>query len=285
MKTLTATANCFILSLYFSFLNSTRADVLKLPGDSVIQDSIGVGPQEPAFTPEELAVPPVGEIQKLYLRTVNELRGIMTARLAALPPGDEGQGSPWFIKFQAFKMGLDAVATSRRQSDCIALVPQMAELLTAREGGKGVPEFAQRYSGWVTGFGTVLINAIERHIIDENATVTAANLTNFIKVFSITGFVEEGEAENELEEITLRPGPVAVMILDPAVVVAQLKAQPWQNADRFLGAVTSAEAFVGYENAGTGLAVLKTKYAANKAAIIAKWDELAAWVAQQRGTD
>jgi hypothetical protein len=72
------------------------------------------------------------------------------------------------------------------------------------------------------------------------------------------------------------------MILDAPAVVTQLKTRPWQEADHFLGNNTAAEAFIRYKDSSDGMGIHKTKYAANEATIIAKWNELAAWVVEQR---
>lgn len=63
---------------------------LSLPeSDDGIADSISNELPVP-YTAAEMAVPPAGEIQRSYLRTVNELRNALTASLAAVPSGAEG---------------------------------------------------------------------------------------------------------------------------------------------------------------------------------------------------
>jgi hypothetical protein len=245
------------------------------PATDGIQDDLNP-PAAIAFTTAELATPPVGQIQKSYLRDVNQLRTLMTATLAAVPAGAEGAGSPWFTKSQVYKSGLDTVASSFLQSDCFSLIPQLSAVLAARKSD--APEFALKVAGLANGFSTVLIHAVERHLIDQNATVSAENLASFCTVFSTSGFIAEGDWEGS-------PIPVdsaGIMILDAAAVVTHLKSRPWQEADQFLGNATAEQAFSRYAASGNGIAVLKTKYAANQATITAKWSELAAWVLTQR---
>ena len=196
----------------------------------------------------------------------------------SLPSGPGGQGSPWFAKFQSYKTGLDTVASSSLQSDCFVLVPKLAELIKAREGGDSVPEFASQNAGLANGFSTVLVHAIERHIIDQKATVAAAYLANFVTVFSTPGFLSEGD----WEATPILVNAAGIMILDPTAVVALLKMQPWQQANRFLGGATAAQSFARYAAAGDGLAVLKTKFSANSSTVTAKWNELAESVALQQ---
>ncbi len=272
---------CVLLSFSLAVSSDLNAIGLALPGnDPLIQGDLNT-PAEPELTPAELAVPPLGQIQQSHLRTVNQLRAILTATLAAIPAGSDGTGSPWFTKAQSYKAGLDTVATSSLQADCFALIPKIDDLLAARkeiDEGRNVPEFALQCAGLANGFSTVLIHAIERHIIDLNGTVSAANLISFIKVYSTPYFLSEGEWEASRIPVD----SAGVMILDAPAVVTQLKTRPWQEADHFLGNNTAAEAFIRYKTSSDGMGILKTKYAANEAAIIAKWNELAAWVVEQR---
>lgn len=249
-------------------------------GDDSISDSISSDLPVP-FTAAELALPPQGEIQKLYLRDVNQLRTLMTTTLAAVPAGADGTGSPWFTKSQAYRSGLDTAATSFLQADCFSLIPKMADVLGARKvvsEGTEVPEFALKAAGLANGFSTVLVHAIERHILDQNATVSAANLTSFCTVFSTGGFIAEGDCEGS----PIPVDPAGIMILDATAVATQLKSRPWQEAEHFLGNATAAQAFARYATSGDGMAVLKTKYAADQATVTARWNELAAWVVTQR---
>jgi hypothetical protein len=238
-------------------------------------------PAEPELTPAELAMPPVGQIQQSHLRTVNQLRAILATTLAAIPAGAEGTGSPWFTKAQSYKTGLDTIAASSLQADCFALIPKIADILAARKEvyeRRPVPEFALDCAGLANGFSTVLIHAIERHIIDQNGVVSAANLISFGTVFGTPGFLSEGDWEASRIPID----SAGIMILDAAAVVTQMKTRPWQEADQFLGNKTAAEAFARYAVSGDGMAILKTKYAADQATITAKWNELAAWVVTER---
>jgi hypothetical protein len=210
----------------------------------------------PEITAAELAMPPAGEIQKLHLRVVNDSRSELASILASVPEGSGGQGSPWFAKAQSFRMGLDRIAVNRLQVDCFALVPWIEELLKTQN--EDVPEFVSKTRGLAGGISETLINAIERHIFDQNAIVSAANRNAFIKVFSVAGFISEGDWEGS-------PIPIdsaGIMILDAAGVVTQLKTLPWQEADRFLGNATALQAFARYAASGNGMAILKTKYAA-----------------------
>jgi len=269
----------YIISIFLTFIHSNlsaqdhpfRAAATKRNPDDYITS-------QPEFTAVELAAPPVGEIQKIHLRLVSSAKDGLAKTLSAVPMGPDGQGSPWFTKVQSFKAGLDAVAASHLQTDCFALIPQTAELLKTKQDT--VPEFATKASGLASGCSSVIINAIERHIIDQNGTVSAENMKSFMTVFTLPGFLSEGDWEESPIPVD---GP-GIMILDPTTTVTQLKAQLSSNASYFIGNRDATMAFKRYEPDGDGLDVLKTKYTTNKSTIIAKWNELKSWVEEQAAT-
>lgn len=262
--------------LLFNF-PSVFAQGLTLPaGNAGIEDAVGrVVQSEP--TAEELAQPPAGEIQKFYLRNVNESRSGLATVLAAVPEGGEGQQSPLFQKMQTIKAGLDQLASSRLELELFSLIPSMAEVFEAES--EDVPRFVSDSIGWLQNLSPSLLHSIARHVARQNGIVAAINLTNFVKVFAAKrGFISGGDWEDE----PLPINAAGVMILEASAVVNQLKAGPWQSAKQFLGGADQAGVFFArYVAAGDGLAALKTKYAQNQAAIDAKFVELKHWVAQQ----
>jgi hypothetical protein len=233
-------------------------------------------PPTAEYTEDELASPPVGEIKKKELRLVNQLRVWLAEMVAGVPAGEDGQASPWFAKVTEYKSGLDTLAGSRLQADCFALIPKLEAILLAEHGI--APGFAVKCAeNYVNEFSPVLIHAMARHIIDQNAVVTSTNLFEFLKVRSIPGF----DCEAYWEDEPVPSDSAGLMILEPAAVVIRLKTRPLEEARQFLGNRDAADAFERYAANGNGLDVLKTKFAANPAAIVAKWDELGAWVAEQ----
>ena len=253
---------------------------VRIPANDPALRSVLNTPAVPAPTSEELADPPPGEIRKLSLREVTQLRGALATNLATAPAGPEGLQSPWMPKFQALKAAMDQIAASRLQRDVIDLIPKMKEVFTA----SGTPEYSEFFlaqGGLIRSLGVCVVNAIAENISDQSAKVTASDLANFVTVFSSSGFIVAPDWEDQIMPIDA----MGVMILDAAAVVTQLKALPWKQAERFLSSHSAIDAFADYESTGGGLNTLKTKYQAHKVAIVAKRSELAAWVAQQRGTD
>lgn len=231
-------------------------------------------------TPEEMAIPPAGEVQRLWLRDATSLKDDLTTALASVPPGSEGQGSTEYAKFQTFNTGLATVISSRLQSDVFSLIPQVAELLAynpydEEENNTNAPSFAKECSKLIRfRLPFLFANAMERRIIDQNAVVPVGEVEKFVTFFSTRGFIGDGEISPDIDR-------AGVMILNPAVVVTKLMSGSVDSAKNFLGGHdTAAGAFARYETGGDGMPALKTKYAANKTEIIAKWNELLQWVSQ-----
>lgn len=224
---------------------------------------------------EDYPTPQPGEIWGGYLDAINETRTQVAQVLGQVPTGSDGQSSPWFAKLQVIKAQLDKTATSKAQTDLFALVPNLAEVFQEQEP---LPFLIEAF-GPLANLSVPLISTAGTHVEQQNGIVTSANLTNFVKVFTVgNGFVSEPNWEDRAMPIDA-PG---VMILDAAAVVTQLKAGPWQQAKQFLGGATTASGyFARYVGSGDGLGVLKTKYAANQSAIDTKFSELKTWADQQ----
>lgn len=219
--------------------------------------------------------PALGKIWEPYLASINQVRTHLPPIIAAVPPGNDGQASPWFAKLQAIKVQMDQAASSQNQTDLFAAVAQLAEVFQQQDA----PSFVGDAFGDLANLSVPLIGTAATHVEQQNGTVTTATLTSFVTLFRIgEGFVSESNWED-------RPMPIdaaGVMILDATAVVNQLKAGAWQQAKRFIGgAANAATYFARYASSGDGLAVLKTRYAQSQAAVDAKFVELKNWVAQQ----
>ncbi len=263
----------FSILILFSVAQPNRASAEKdrpagsadeQSGDQVIAELLS----RPVYNPLPGQIP-------LGVEDVSRVSAALATIANTVQPGSQGQASPWFTKLQSLKTELSQLGTSKLQSDLFALISETGEFFAA-DGN--APEFVNQAAASLHTLDVVMIQTVKQHITEQNAAISPSNITIFIKVFSNKGFVNEPDWEEQ-------PIPVdsaGIMILDAAAVVTHLKTRPWQEADHFLGNNTAAEAFVRYKASSDGMEILKTKYAANEPTIIAKWNELAAWVAEQR---
>jgi hypothetical protein len=259
--------------------NTSNGQGLTLPNDSVIAGSFTVEASTPP-TPAELAEPPSGEFKKYHLRNINIGRENLARHLVKWITAPGGAPAPWGEKAQALKAAMDAVAQTRKTSDFIGLIPLIKEFMDRREV-ESSGDFAFDVADIAIGsLSADLIQVIAQHVKQSAANVDAATLSAFVTVFSTRNFIQESDWEEK--EAPMDSG--GAFVLNAAAVVTQLKALPWSRAEQFIGNRTFAQIFERYESSGGGLPVLKLKYAANKAIIQAKFNELRTWVDQQRGT-
>ncbi len=245
--------------------------------DAGIADSISDALPTP-YTLDELATPPAGEIRKLRLRAINSTKLSLQAVLATVPLADQTNPNYSIALFAIQK--IESVISDRQQNQLFGLIEDIIALDEAAKV-EANPSFVKPAAEALSELKTSIVHEIAAYIVTQNAAVPADKLSLFVRAFTAGSFIEAGDWEGEVIPVS----EIGMMIIDAAAVVAMIKTQPWQNADRFIGGANASNAFSKYTPSGDGLAVLKMKYASNQATIEAKWNELAAWVAEQRAAN
>jgi hypothetical protein len=233
-------------------------------GDHVIAELLS----RPAYNPLPGQIP-------LGVEDVLRVSDSLATIVNTVQPGSQEHASPWFAKLQDLRAKLAQLGTTKLQTDLFALISETGEFIAA-DGS--APEFVNKTAAALHTLDTVIVHSVKQYVIEQNAVISPIDIVIFIKVFSNNGFVNEPDWEDQSIPID----SAGIMILDAVVTVTRLKNRPWQEADRFLGNMTAAEAFARYAASGDGMAILRAKYGANQATISAKWNELTAWVAQQK---
>jgi len=233
-------------------------------GDHVIAELLS----RPAYNPLPGHIP-------LGVEDVLRVSDSLATIVNTVQPGSQEHASPWFAKLQDLRAKLAQLGTTKLQTDLFALISETGEFIAA-DGS--APEFVNKTAAALHTLDTVIVHSVKQYVIEQNAVISPIDIVIFIKVFSNNGFVNEPDWEDQSIPID----SAGIMILDAVVTVTRLKNRPWQEADRFLGNMTAAEAFARYAASGDGMAILRAKYGANQATISAKWNELTAWVAQQK---
>jgi hypothetical protein len=269
MKTITS---ILILGFVLMIVCPCRAfsQGLSLPNNDSTDNSLPI-----PYSSEELAEPPQGEIKRMYLREVNICRNMLQQLITA--GSSDQQDAAIFTTFQSLKADLDKLATSRKETDLFALIPGIAQVFD--EGRKeGATDYVQKAVA-LQALNIPILKTIAQYVIEQNGNIDASTLSNFVKIFTVRGFVSEPDWEKE----PLPLCEVDLFVANAPAIVSQLKAGPWQQAQRFMGGSnnTSATFFARYESGGDGLPVLKSKYQQNRSAILSKFDELKGWVVQQ----
>lgn len=198
--------------------------------------------------------------------------------LSQAPDDPTGKQSTWYSPLQTWIAAAGQAATTKTHNAVFTLIPTMANYFARDAEAEPLASQLTSIRNQMESCGSVVLRAIGSYIEQNNGTVDGSKLNSFVRVYATGHFFQEGEWEGEIPPINA----AGVMILDAAAVVTQLKAGPWQQAKQFLGGATTANGFFSrYTGTGDGLAVLKTKYAANQSVIDAKFSELKTWADQQ----
>lgn len=200
------------------------------------------------------------------------------ASLSQAPDDESGKRSILYPTLQAWTTDAQQTATTKKYESVFALIPKMVTCFSFNYESQKLAPQLEGVRRTMESCSSVVLRAIGEYVKENGPVVPGNVLSNFVRVCSVGQFFQEGEWEG----ISIPIDSAGVMILDPGAVVAQLKAGPWKEASGFIGGQTTINGFYSrYAESGDGISVLKTKYAGNKSAIDAKFDELKTWVDQQ----
>ena len=279
MKPTHQIALAFVSLIGFS-LNIMAQSSPNKPATGSISDLTyqGTRPDVVVYQDGDYDAPPAGQVMMADWRNLQQVNTEIGTLLATAPNDESGKQSTWYPQLQAWKAVFDQFVTSKAQTDLFALIPVMAGYVGRDDRSRPLSQQLETIEGHMRGMGSYVIRAMASHATEQQGTVAQSVLSNFVRIFAVPGFVAEGDWEDE--EIPINAA--GVLILDAPAVVTQLTAGLWQQGRQFIGDATTAGGFFSrYAGTGDGLAVLKTKYAANQSTIDAKFVELKNWVTQQ----
>lgn len=232
-----------ILALFMAaaFSACAHAQSNSLGDDSSIQDLTykGTRPGDVIYEDGDYDQPPTGGVMRADWKNLQKVNETIARYLAAAPNDDTGKQSSWYGQLQTWKASFDQFISNKTQASLFALVPTMAAYVGRDDGTRTLSPEMENIEGQMRGMGYYMIRAMANHVTEQQAVVSSANLSAFVKIFAVSGFVDEGSWEDEKMPFDA-PG---VMILDATAVVTQLKAGPWQQAKQFLGGATTASGY------------------------------------------
>lgn len=132
-----------------------------------------------------------------------------------------------------------------------------------------------QYVGKLEELAQLIHGEIYRLIKEKAATLTNEEWVCISKMSLYRTLWQMGYWENETEYIL----SAGAFIVDADKATTELKTKTLEEIKTFLGGDTDNSFFERYEDAEDGMDILKTKYAANKTAIHAKFAEVLAHVA------
>ena len=206
---------------------------------------------------------------------MQEAKQNIEAQQASVPDGANGKQSATYAKITQWLQEVDVQLATKTRVKLLDLNPLNAEILKSARSEEDLDESVLGLVGLVQSTTKGLIyNASD--FFKENLNPDESQHDKLLFGFYCSDFIEEPEWEDE----PLPIDPAGIFIIDQNNAATKLTAKTLAEIKTFLGGDTDNSFFERYEAAGDGMDILKTKYAANKAAIQAKFAEVLAHVAQ-----
>jgi hypothetical protein len=240
------------------------SDAIEVDGDSV---------EVEALNPEDFSPAKNGELSHSDALDVAELKAALEAALAQVPEGEKGQGHDDFSAYQQLVTSFQIIATTKDRDSLFATVPVILPVFSPSEN-RGIE---LSHAGMVaSGIRDVYIREVAFEVLENSANIPQAKHDRFVNLFCNRAILQEPDWEENPPPID----PAGVFIVDENNATINLKAKGLKEIETFSSGNIDNSFFERYEATGDGMDVLKTKYAANKAAIQAKFAEVLAHVAQ-----
>ncbi len=219
--------------------------------------------------------PAPGKIRLLAEILLQEAKDAVEAEKTSVPDGATGKGSVLYAKITQWLQQVSLVLQNKTRASLLELNPLHAEILSLSQSGENISIPVLNMVGRIQVTAKALIyNAADFY--RENPNLTILEHDKILSMFSEPLFVEMPDWEDE-------PLPVdraGTFIMNHDNATAKLKAMTLERIGTFLGGDADNSFFERYEAAGDGMDILKTKYAANKVAIQAKFAEVLAYADQ-----
>lgn len=227
------------------------------------------------FTEEDGIAAP-GKISKATAWDLHTQATLALEDLAKVPDGENGKGLPDHALLKEMASDLDALATSMNRNEFFQLIPRLLALDSMDKEYAQVLWIPKR---WISGDalnGTIAEIAGDE-IKEKQGNVDASFIEKMTLLLCNARFHPGEEFVFEFPETV---DSRSIFILDPVKVTQILKTRNLQEVTYFLSNEDFDFVFKPYDVEGGGLAVLKAKFAANKALIKQKYEEMHAYKKQ-----
>lgn len=219
--------------------------------------------------------PEAGKIRLYAEVLLQEAKEKIEGRLNGTPDGKEGKGSVLYAKITQWLQEVDQTLLDGSRTNLLQLNAPHAEVFANANHRGSVDSSIMSVVAEIHNLSKALIYNMA-DFLSENPNPSVEQHDQMIGLFCIPTFFQEGEWEEE----PLPIDPAGVFVTDATNSTAKLKTKTLEEIKTFLSGSTDSSFFERYEVAGDGMDILKTKYASNKAAIQAKFEEVIAFVAQ-----
>ena len=267
----------FVTSLALS--NIILAEGLGLPSPEVLEHKLReqghiIDATEP-YDPKDDAEPDHGKISRSECKKISsistKLQDILT---------DATGNEDWFTEGEVIHKKLTAWEAEKLRSEFLKLIPLV--ISSHKKSALSDQEEASvssRYKNLMLELAQMIHLQVYNLVREKNATVNEEEWT-YISSISLYGTLFDDASWEDRSDYLPTAG---AFILDPVKATAELKTKSLEKLQAFLAGDDDIGFFKRYEDAGDGMPALKTKYAANKVEIQAKFAEVLAHVVLLEG--
>jgi hypothetical protein len=209
--------------------------------------------------------------------------------LMEAPDDSTGKQSPWFKILSECQLALSQAARTGTRKDLFAIIPPTATFFARDREVDDLSQPLDDLRHRLEVVGVPIIKELAIVVTENNGTLDEATAELAIKVFSVSGFSNEPDWEDEIEGIPINAA--GVLIARPEIVPL-LEAMPDERLDFFVSGDTPEKFYWRYlENSDGkpkrdirfyGLPILRKRYSENRDNLHEYFNRLADKVAPYR---
>ena len=249
---------------------------LGLPDPDVLEQELRndgeISNELPPYDPADYAQPDPGKLRLFESKQIEQNR-VRINNILAL----SDENSEWLTKAQQISQKLNILKGSKLRKDFLEVAQIVhASFLEVSPLVEGEGSQESKYQSELEGLSVILHSEAFNLVKEKQANLTI----NQWQLISDLILLKQLWSARSWEDNSDYLGSAGGFIVDANKATTELKTKNLAEIKTFLGGDTDNSFFERYEAAGDGMDILKTKYAANKAAIQAKFAEVLAHVAQ-----
>ena len=176
-----------------------------------------------------------------------------------VPDDQTGRRSRWFEQLKLWHQLIEKAGETGGREDLFALVPVTASFFARDRETEPLVDPLDDLRHWMEHPGPHIIRELGKVVAENDGTLDAATAALAVQVFSVRGFDNESDWEDERKPID----SAGILIARPEIMPL-LEALPIDQLSFFLRAQTPEMFFRRYDSKGDGMPVLRDRFSANR---------------------
>lgn len=241
---------------------------------------------------ETVSVSEKAETNVLYQERIEAFQNVaddMKQVLLAAPDDLTGKKSPWFKTLTECQIALNQAAKTGIRKDLFATVPPIATFFARDREAEELHASLGDLRFQLEVSGVPIIKELAKVVTENNGTLDAATAELAVKVFSVRGFKNEPDWEDEIDGLPINAAGVLIARPD---IMPLLEVLPIEQLDIFVSGDTPEIFFRRYieEKNGIpkrdkryyGMPILRQRYSENREFLHECFNKLATKIAPYR---